>query len=474
MPVNILPLRSSASLLLALLMMMIAAASCDTSDDFSDDPSLRLRFSADTLRMDTVLTDPPTPTYTLKVYNPHPRKLLLSSVSLADGEKSGFRINLDGIPGTRFTDVELAAEDSLYLFVEGTFPAHGDDLVTLVRDSVVFELNGIRQEMKLWAYTQDAVVLRRHVLARDTLIASARPLLIYDSLVIAAGTNVTLAAGTRLFFHDKATLEVHGRLLAEGTIDHPVLFRGDRTDRIFPYLPYDRLPGQWGGIRFHIESLENRLTCVDVHGGQFGIRCDSTGTAQRKLTLQNSLIRQIAGTALELTACQALITNSEISNAGTHCVALWGGDYTFVHCSLANFFSWDIRKGVTLLLGNRLEAAIFRNCLIEGSGTDEISVSRDQDADAPFNYYFSHCLINSIAEENDHIVGVVWKRDDAFRLLDVRTQQYDFTPTEGSAAIDLGRPEDALAYPLDRRGNSRLADTAPDAGCYEAEKKRTD
>lgn len=82
------------------------------------------------------------------------------------------------------------------------------------------------------------------------MITSQRPILIYDSISIAPDVHLTLAAGTRLYFHGKAGMQIHGRLSAEGTLSAPVIFRGDRTDRMFPYLPYDRLLGQWGGLRF--------------------------------------------------------------------------------------------------------------------------------------------------------------------------------------------------------------------------------
>ena len=71
-------------------------------------------------------------------------------------------------------------------------------------------------------------------------------------------------------------------------------------------------------------------------------------------------------------------------------------------------------------------------------------------------------------EENDKIVNVIWEKDDNFLLMDNRTQEYSFNLNEKSKATNLGKQEDAIAYPTDRNGNSRLQDTAPDAGCYES------
>ena len=98
------------------ILFLLSLAACDDMDDYSSDPKHTLWFSQDTLRMDTVLTGIPTSTRQLKVYNPHKKALLISSIILADAGKSGFRINVDGIRGDQFSDIEIAGEDSLYIF----------------------------------------------------------------------------------------------------------------------------------------------------------------------------------------------------------------------------------------------------------------------------------------------------------------------------------------------------------------------
>lgn len=470
--------RNLLHILFSLFAVLALFTACN-DDDFSANPSLTLSFSRDTLRMDTILTGIGTSTRQLMVYNRHKESLLISSITLADASKSGFRINVDGMKGSHFSDVEIRGKDSLFILVEATLSPQDSDEPVFKKDSIVFITNGNRQDIKLLAYGQDFVSLRKKEITRDTLIGSPRPIVIYDSLSIKEGAKLTLAAGTRLYFHGKASIQVHGQLSAEGTPDAPVVFRGDRTDKLFSHLPYDRLPGQWGGIRFHISSYDNSLNFVDIHGGIYGIRCDSAATDRRKLTLTNSIIHQVSGNALEMTSCQAVIGNSRISNAGNNCVSLLGGDYEFVHCTLANYYSWDIKKGVALYFRNEqqetaypLTMAAFRNCIISGSSGDEINGGRSEDATIPFNYYFSYSLINSIEEKNDKITNVVWKKDDHFALINTDEQLYDFQPDSLSAAINIGLREDARNYPLDLKGVSRLEDEAPDAGCHEWKGKK--
>ena len=107
--------------------------------------------------------------------------------------------------------------------------------------------------------------------------------------------------------------------------------------------------------------------------------------------------------------------------------------------------------------------------LITGAGSDELMGEVSEDQAVAFNYYFSHSVIHSIEESNDQIVNVRWEDESNFVLMDDRTQEYNFRPTAESQVIDWGNPADAQAYPLDRDGNPRLTDAAPDAGCYEAQ-----
>lgn len=461
--------------LLALIFACVFFACED--DGYSTNPQHLLSFSKDTLHLDTIFTGIGTSTRILKVYNRNKQALLISSVYLADAAKSGFRMNVDGSKGSRFTDVEIQGRDSLHIFVEATLEGRDQDLPFLIKDSIVFITNGTQQDIKLLAYGQDAVVFEGKVIDKDTTITSARPVLVYDSIHVAENTTLTLAEGTRLYFHSGAGMSVYGRINAGGNIAFPIVLRGDRTDNLFTDIPYDRLPGQWEGIRFHTTSYENNLNFVDIHGGEYGILCDSSAIDRKKLMLQNSKITQVAGDALALTNCQATVANTEISNAKGDCVNLLGGDYEFIHCTLANYYSWDARKGSTLAISNEVKKdektftyplinASFYNCIIAGMSVDEVNMNIATDEAIPFNYYFSHCLINSKEKESGN-PNNSWLKDDNFVLIDKSILLYDFRLTDASAAIDIGLMEDATYYPVDRNGVARVSDKAPDAGCYE-------
>lgn len=471
--------------------------SCD-DEKFSSNPSHVLSFSRDTIHFDTVFTTIGSSTQILKVYNRNGEGLNIASVRLANASESGFRVNVDGHFGTSFTDLEIRKKDSMYIFVEVTVDPLNRDNPIQVKDSLIFQMtNGVQQDVKLLAYGQDILILKGKTIDKDTVFTSLRPILVYDSLRVNEGSTLTLDKGTRLYFHDKIDCMVHGTLIAEGTLNQPVIFRGDRLDWMFSDVPYDRVAGQWGGVRFYSSSYDNRLNYTDIHGGRYGIRCDSSDVEKLKLSLENSMLHQVQGDGLSIISSKVRVGNSQITNAKYNCVSLLGGDTEFIHCTIANFYANpNETRGdgsavyVSNIRGNNnypLLNADFRNCLITGSKEDELSGGRGKDESVAFNYRFSHSLVNTklneksedYEEELSHYVEVTWdtkeegknkplSKDKNFQSINLDGNYlYDFRPDSLSAALNIGLPADAVFYPLDRQGRNRQADGNPDAGCYE-------
>lgn len=449
-------------------------------EKFSTNPSHRLSFSTDTISFDTVFSTVGSSTRLMKVYNRNSESLMFS-VRLADKANSGFRINVDGqndVGVTEFSGLSIRSNDSLYIWVELTAAMQNSGAVGMIKDSLVFTSNGVKQDVKLIAYGRDAVMMHSPVIDRDTSFTDYRPIIIYDSLVVAEGATLTCEAGTSLFFHDKAECIVRGRLVTKGENGREVVFRGDRTDRLFPYLPYDRIPGQWGGVRLCSESYDNSLEYTDIHGGIYGIICDSSDVARQKLTVRNSKITNTTGNNIEMTNCKVCFGNSEISNAGGSCIDMTGGDAQFIHCTVANYYSYGIKNGVAFSLRNvkgdinyPVLNAAFYNCIIAGSGRDEISGGMAEDESVPYNYSFRFSLINSVAPEQGDVVECIWEKDDNFAKIDNDNFIYDFRLDSLSHAIGKGSLEYSNEFPYDRLGNPRMADDGgdgmPDAGCYE-------
>ena len=484
------------------LFQLFNLTSCDDYDAFTTDLSTTLTFSHDSIIFDTLIATIPSATKTLAVYNRADKGLRISEVWLERGDDSPFRLNIDGqdlslAAGRRASDFEVRRRDSIIVRAEVTLPESSTDLATTYEDALHFRLeNGTEQKVPLIATAMDAYFLRGLTLTADTVFTPRRPIVVYDSLVVAPEATLRLEAGTQLLFHDGAGMIVRGRLIASGSIEDPVIFRTDRTDHIFDYLPYDRLPSRWEGVRITAESLGNELRGVDIHGGNYGIICDSTASDALKLTLIDSRIHDLGGDGLRFTDVRCEVANCEISNTLGHCVRLLGGNYSFTHCTLAQFYALSANRGDALNIGNTAEGAYhplscatFESCVVTGYEEDVVmgewvdvsSLSSDEAAlvgtpqDA---FLFDHCfLATEIPSEGDfaaRFVSCVYddpeaelNREKLFTLIDPRAMLYDFTPTEKSPIRGTANPSSRTSLPTDLRGRSRFADEQPDAGAYE-------
>ena len=250
--------RSYNKVILAVLGLILAClTNCHEGHSFSSDPSHRLTFSTDTVTFDTLFTRVSSSTYSFLIFNNNDTDLHIVTAYLSDSDNSPFRVNIDGLSGSTFSDLTIRSSDSLFVFVEVTIDPRGQDAPFEVCDSLLFVLeSGITQQVQLRAYGQDATVLRGLVVDSDIHLTSRRPYLIYDSLRIDEGATLYLDAGTRLYFRDKVEMQVYGRIEAVGTKENPIIFRGARTDHMFSYLPYDRLSAQRYGTHL---SLPHRF-----------------------------------------------------------------------------------------------------------------------------------------------------------------------------------------------------------------------
>lgn len=462
-------------------MLSVLLAACNEEADFSSDPALRLEFSCDTILFDTLFTTIGSPTASMKVYNRNGSSLRLSSVRLAGGS-SGFRINVDGQFADVVRDVEIRKKDSMYLFVEATLDRNGSATPLFVSDSLEFTLeSGVQQYVTLLAYGRDVEFMRGVVFSDDARITAGH-YVVYDSIVVAPEATLVIEPGTILYFHKDAQMIVRGMVTAEGTREKPIIFRGDRTDNMFSYLPYDRIPGQWGGITIDSLSNANRFVHCDIHSAKYGIRVVEGDSTAQRLTIESSRIENFDGNALETTMARVDVVNSLLANARGNCVKVVGGNVRFVHCTITNFYVWK-QRDVALALHNSIDGnpaplreALFANCIIEGSREDEImgylSTFGDSIPDCR-NYLFVSSLINTKNDGDSCFIGNLFDDKEKspfgaehFRLVDHSVFMYDFHLSDSAMARGLAAKEYSAALRYDLDGVER-PDSLADAGCFQ-------
>ncbi len=447
-------------------------------DNFFEESNVKLEFSLDTVLFDTVFTSIGSATRSFTVKNPYNKPVKISSISLAKGNNSNFRINVNGNVGDA-KDVEIGAKDSLYIFVEVTVNPDRDEM--LEQDSIVFVANGIYSDIDLVAYGQDVNLINGYVLGTQTF-TNNKPYLIYNSVAIDTGAVLTIDAGVHLYFHRNSGFYVWGTLKVNGTTDEPVIFEADRLEE-----DYFDVPNQWEGIWLSKISKDNYINNAEILNAYIGIRVDSTQNENPQLLLTNSKIEHhsLAGVYAQMSSIFA--ANCVFSDCGYYSVALTrGGSYQFYNCTFANYWRNTVRQTPSLVLNNYIETddaaylynlkeAYFGNCIIWGTLDTEIGIDNKYAGQgADFNYLFDNCIIKYDEkskiniEDKNHFTDL--KTPSEFNFVDYYT--YDFQLDTLSSAQNAGKLNIINKYPeilnTDIIGESRVNDKAPDIGAYES------
>jgi len=474
------------SLIVALLILMFAC----TKEIFITDSGARLSFSADTIKFDTVFSTIGTTTARLVIHNPYKQTIRISQIYLAKGQSSNYHININGYQTNQLTNVDLQPKDSLYIFVQLTVSTIGGNNPLVVKDSIVFITNNNLQHVELYAVGQDAHLLNNAHIKTQTW-TEGKPYLIYNNVVIDTNQILTIAEGTKVYFHRKAKLTVYGSLRIDGSISKRVLLSGDRLEDL-----YKDVPGQWEGITFCQSSSNNYANNATIKNAITGINFDTQSFgAQTDLKLHNTAIENMTMWGIYAINSNIFATNCLITNCGQYSFAAQaGGQYNFYQTTFANYFGgWSSTTRITpsILLSNTfssdfgvitndLTVAYFGNCIVWGNQPDEIGVTKD--AGAQLNFMFDNSLLQIQNPSNMNIdttnhyqfYKCLYGSDQGKLFLNIDKNDFRLD-TVSSMAKDKGSVLIVNKYPsllyTDFSGQSRLLDGMPDLGAYELKKK---
>lgn len=505
-----------------ILAITILWSSC--RKDFVTVPSSgQLQFSKDTVYLDTVFTNIGSSTYNLKVYNRSDDDIRIPTLQLGEGENSNYRLNVDGIAGKVFQDVELLANDSLFIFVETTLDindfAGGNQF--LYTDAIEFDTGNNQQKVELVTLVQDAVFLYPQQFndgTIETLLLNVddegnetrvegfflenseltwtneKPYVVYGYAAVGQNDVLTVEAGARVHFHadsglivgNMGSLQVNGVLSNTEDLEGEVIFEGDRLEPGFA-----NVPGQWGTIWLTDGSTNNNINYATIKNASVGILTEnSDDTSNPTLTLNNSKIYNSATVGLLARTGHIEANNSVIGSAGQASLYLnLGGEYTFRHCTFANYWTNSFRVSPTVLIDNFLEVgdgtiftadlvqADFSNCIIDGSNSIELILQKTaNDSSVLLNYKFTNCLIkfddfnNRFTNDELYAFNNNAIFDEIELVVNSNTIDYKDTANNEffigaeSAAIGEGNTSSIPAVQNDLLGNPRT--NPSDVGAY--------
>ena len=486
---------------------------CSCRSDFETVASTGdLEFSKDTIYLDTVFTNIGSSTYRLKVYNKSKKDINIPTIKLGKGLNSKYRMTVDGMQGTNgkiFNNVVLLAKDSLYIFIETTATitdANPTDF--LYTDQIQFDSGENLQNVELVTLIQDAIFLYPKRFADGTTetlpigdekidgfyldendpingnelqFTNDKPYVIYGYVVVPSDKTATFEAGTRVHFHansgliiaKNASININGTPSATEKLENEVVFEGDRLEPGFA-----NVPGQWGTIWLTDGSTNNKVNHLTIKNATIGLLIQNNdGTT---VSIKNTQIYNSSNYGILAQTAKINGENLVINNAGLASLACtYGGNYSFTHATFNN--NWNSSKQVAVLVSNYISGAIpeakaltmatFNNCIIYGSYSNEMSLTRK--TGAAFEYQFNNCLIkfdnvsNQFTTNADyqfntdsaHYNAILLNKDPKF----FNTSQNKFNIDATSAAFAKGNS--AYLIPLDILGNTRSL--PPDLGAYQ-------
>jgi len=442
-------------------------------DSFITSSAATLSTDADTLSFDTVFTTVGSITQSFKIFNNNDQKLRLSEVKLSGGTSSSFKINVDGTSAAEVNDVQINANDSIYVFVQVNVNPTASTLPFIVRDSIQIVYNGNKKFVQLQAYGQNAIFLKNKTLTGNVNWNKNLPYIIIGGIQIDTNATLNISAGTKIFLHADAPILVDGTLKAMGTKAEPVVFTGDRLDE-----DYRALPASWPGIYFRGTSKNNFLKHTIIKNAYQGIISQGlSATVNPKVILSQCILENIYDAGILGINTNMYADNCLISNCGSNLQLQFGGDYRFINCTVASYSNnYLTHKNPVLQISNSITEngasftaplkALFQNCIFWGDGgtvDDEIAIDK-QGADA-FSVSFDHILYKAKNEIANATFGSSIKSENPmFDSIDVFKNIFDFhfknNPT--SPAVDAGTPT-SFIYDLD----DKKRDATPDIGCYE-------
>ncbi len=465
------------------LFVAITGSSCKKDVVVSDLGSLS--FSVDTVLFDTVFTQRGTATRNFKVYNSSNKTLRITSISLAN-PNSQFRINVDGVAGKSFTDVDILPNDSIFVFVEATIDPNGGNSPLIVTDSILFSADGLLRDVDLVAWGQDANYFYPDtyseyyppykVLEPNAVWTNNKPYVIYGYVVVDSLNSLTIEAGTKIHFHSGSGLWVYngGQITVNGTKDQPVVFQGDRLEPA-----YKDLPGQWDRILINEGTKNNVFEYAVIKNALIGIQAETlmlpynlnAPTSANKLELKNCVVQNNSALGIFARNYKIEAKNLVLTNGGQYCLGIsGGGEYKFTHATIANYFTHATRNTPALFMTNAYQIGStlyvrpivnthFTNCIIYGSNETEFDVEIDDRSD--FVYTLENCLVKrKDALSGNNFINLTYNQEPQFK--DIST--FDYHLNSGSAAINLGKNLSPNFNDFD--GDSRDSNT-PDAGAFE-------
>lgn len=501
-----------------LLFSLIWCTSCRKDFNYTQSEG-NLSFSKDTVYLDTIFANIGSSTYTLKVYNNTKDDIIIPSISLRNGPESFYRLNVDGAAGKEFTSIPIYAQDSLFIQIETTIGITDETKELLYTDAIQFDTEPYLQTVALVTLAKDAIFLfpkgntrpetETITLFSDTQGApievigfnfkdeelhftNNKPYVIYGYGIISEEKELIIDAGARVYFHknsgilvqNNAVITVNGILSEDNELlEGQVIFEGDRLEPEF-----SETPGQWGAIWISKGSKGNSINHLTIKNAQVGLFAEGeSNISSNTLTIKNSQVFNNSRYNIWSKNAKLVAENLVLGGAGSSSLFIEnGGNYSFKHCTIANFWNKGFRTNATVEIKNNsinnptigfdLLQADFKNSIIDGNHLSEISLKPNHNNE--YNFNFHNCFIKYSQSQSSSQENELYNFSNTEFYTDViltglvdyfLTSKNDFRIGLESEVINKGDLNTASTVPFDIYGIQR--NITPDLGAFQATEK---
>ncbi|MBJ6143255.1 hypothetical protein [Hymenobacter sp. BT559] len=384
-----------------------------------------LAFSADTVKFDTVFTTLRTVTKRLWVYNRNPRGVNVDLIGLEKPVSSAYTLLINGDLKQTASNLFIRGQDSLLILVRAKLPDNGQNGSPkdyVLEEKLNFRTNGQDQQVLLRSFGQNIYLHDGSQLTGNLTWTNDRPHVLYNDVIVPAGSTLRLKPGTRVYAHAGAALVVRGTLLVNSPTDYApgtaatdtvkatntniVRFAGDRSGETL----YATAPGQWTGIVLDAGSHGNIIRYAQIQNASVGVLLYNPANASPRpdVLLQNSVIRYISGADVSFAGSKSSLEygagvlsvggkvtmeNTLLSDCYEYALlGTGGGEYSINYCTIANYpaitrvrntasltFSNSSADGKAKIPGLTLS---LKNSVVWGSNRDELSFENYDDYSA--------------------------------------------------------------------------------------------
>ena len=458
--------------IICIIILGISLSSCRKELLYKGNEKI-LSFSSDTLQFDTVFTQIGTVTRFFKIENPSQNAILLKKIELMNlNGLNTFRINVDGVSGTKFENITIPPKDFIYVFAEATIDPMNLTNPFVILDEIRYSFNDVIQSSYLEAWGRDAYFHRGEVYIGKniTWLADKPHVILRDDTFPGVGVDsssvLNIEPGCEIYSAQGTGIFVDGELHvgALGNQDS-VVFRSARIETLQNEINFEENPGLWQGITlfsgskatFYNVCINQAIWGLQIRRFSEDINDMLVDAARPEVILDKVQIKNSALNALIALNADLTVTNSIFYYSGANTVAIaLGGKAKFDNCTIYNNGVAGSDDSEGLILSNfvqtsqgtgvhPLESADFTNVLIHGNASEQLIFSEDDLVD--FNYNFTNCLLKTELESQGGFTNCLFNQDPLFEdANDANFNLRDNSPCI-NAGVDNGITEDIYFSP---------------------------